>query len=87
MGMYSTQEFMDLFGGMPEPGEAYDPDPDRRRDEARDNLRLTTPEGEVEHIAIELAREDFDAIEARIAEQYADAGFGWLIAEARESEW
>lgn len=56
-------------------------------DPSIDNPRLLTAAGEAEHIAIELAREDFDAIEARIAEQYADAAHGWLIAESRESEW
>lgn len=30
MGTYSTQDFIDLFGGLPERGEAY-PDPDALR--------------------------------------------------------
>lgn len=32
MGTYSTSEYMDIFGGLPEPGETYPDDPDAVRD-------------------------------------------------------
>jgi hypothetical protein len=54
VGTYSTQEFMDTFGGLPEPGEAY-VDLDLVRDTARDNPMLATADGEEQHIAIEEA--------------------------------
>ncbi len=59
MGTYSTQDFMDTFGGLPDAiGEAaIDPREraDWARDEARDNPMLATAEGEELHIAIEEA--------------------------------
>ncbi len=58
MGTYSTQDFMDTFGGLPDRGEAaVDPreQADWARDEARDNPMLTTADGEAAHIAIEEA--------------------------------
>ncbi len=41
MGSYDTQTFMDMFGGLPDPGEAaVDPRElaDRQRDEAADGF-------------------------------------------------
>lgn len=39
MGTYSTQEFIDTFGGLPEPGETYPDDLDAVRDEVRESVR------------------------------------------------
>lgn len=45
MGTYSSDEYLDTFGGLPEPGETYPADPDTVRDaghgrEARGDLVL-----------------------------------------------
>lgn len=32
MGTYTTQEYLDMFGGLPERGETYPDDPDILRD-------------------------------------------------------
>lgn len=37
MGTYSWQEHVDLFGGLPEPGETYPDDPDALRDQAKED--------------------------------------------------
>lgn len=39
MGTYSTQEYLDTFGGMPEPGETYQDDPDAARDAMEERTR------------------------------------------------
>lgn len=36
MGTYSTAEFMEVFGGLPEPGETYPADPDALLDRLRE---------------------------------------------------
>lgn len=41
MGTYTTSEFMDAFGGLPEPGEAIPDDPDALRDQAEERERDT----------------------------------------------
>lgn len=37
MGTYSTREFMDLFGGMPDRDEAFPADPDLLLDQAQED--------------------------------------------------
>ncbi|HTE63670.1 MAG TPA: hypothetical protein VK631_25155 [Solirubrobacteraceae bacterium] len=41
MGSYSTEEFLDTFGGLPDRDDPQwlGPDPDRVRDEMRDEVR------------------------------------------------
>ncbi len=39
MGTYSFGEYLDTFGGMPEPGETYPDDPDALRDALEEEAR------------------------------------------------
>lgn len=39
MGNYSSEEFLETFGGLPEPGEAYPSDPDALRDRLEEEER------------------------------------------------
>lgn len=52
MGTYSFGEYLDTFGGMPEPGETYPDDPDALRDEIEDHKHddpdLSRPDREYE---------------------------------------
>lgn len=43
MGTYSTQEYLDMFGGLPEPGETYPDDPDAVCDELEEEIRALEP--------------------------------------------
>lgn len=47
MGTYDAGEWLETFGGLPEPGEAYPADPDAVRDayeEAQRELRAGQPD-------------------------------------------
>lgn len=39
MGTYSAAEYLEMFGGLPEPGEAYCSDPDALRDRLEEEAR------------------------------------------------
>lgn len=72
MGTYSYDEFVDLFGGPPEPGETYPSDPDALIDAMREERRSVRDADLVSVATTILTTGQYVASQIRVSAQAGD---------------